>query len=261
MNASYYIRKLAVLALAVLVIFSALFPYRSLIARAIWERYHNDTLPILIDAGNADFYFDLGEYYFDHEHYDIYRAQKYYQKTLSLKPNHLEAHYQLGRIHFIQGRFASALDEIKLVLNADPEFSKAHYMYGLIYGYAGNMTEAERGFKEFIRREPNEWAGYNDLAWIYFKQGKFKEASDTAKQGLATSPSNPWLNNVYGATLINLGKRVEARQVLELALLTSEAMRPENWGVSYPGNNPDIHDDGLEETRFIIRHNLNLLND
>lgn len=207
-------------------------------------------------------FFEIGENHFGNgKVYDIQRAKKAYQRALVLYPNFLEAHYQLGRIHFISGEFDSALAEMNKVLELNPEFKRAYYMYGLISGYQGNLDEAIYGFSEFIKRDDFNWAGYNDLAWIYFKKGDYEKTHEVAKKGLEKAPNNPWLNNIYGTALLNLGKKGEAKIAFETALATSETMTPEDWGRSYPGNNPDFYAAGLEETRSVIRHNLKLVSE
>ncbi len=234
-------------------------PYQKSIALFVWQHTHNATVATILDSRDPDLDFIIGEYFFNHGSYDIDTAEHYYKKTIALKPDFLEAHYQLGRIYFIRGKFGDALEEIKTVLALNPEFKKAYYMYGLINGYAGNLDQAAYGFREFIKRDDFNWAGYNDLAWIYFKQGDYGKTRDTAKNGLEKAPTNPWLNNIYGTAFLNLGEKESARTAFETALQESEKMTPADWGRAYPGNNPDIYVQGLEETKQTIRHNLALL--
>lgn len=236
-----------------------LVPLRQPAGNLIWQSFHNVKLATLLAPRDAGLAYAIGEYYFNHGSYDIAKAGTYYALAVSLEPQYKEAHYQYGRVLFINGRFVSALEEIKTVISLDPEFEKAYYMYGLINGYAGNMKQAEYGFSEFIKRNDTNWAGYNDLAWIYFKQGDYEKTSVTAKKGLEYSPANPWLNNIYGTALLNLNRKDEAKVAFELALKQSETLTPENWGRSYPGNDPAIYATGLKETRSVIRHNLALL--
>ncbi len=229
------------------------------LANFIWQRFHNTKLATILDPNNADLAFTIGEYYFNHGDYDIAQAKQYYERAIVLRPDFLEAHYQLGRIHFINGKFQSALDEIHIALGLNPEFKQAYYMYGLINGYAGDPDQAIYGFSEFIKRDDFNWAGYNDLAWIYFQKGDYVKTKEVAAKGLEKAYGNPWLNNIYGVALLNLGEKEAARTALSTALESISLMTPNDWGRSYPGNNPSIYSQGLAETRKTIEHNLALL--
>jgi tetratricopeptide (TPR) repeat protein len=209
---------------------------------------------------NPDVFFTLGENFFGHGRvYDVVKAEKFYSKSIALRPDFLEAHYQLGRVYFIQGRFYPALTEIKTVLRLDPEFKKAYYMYGLISGYQKNYDEALYGFSEFIKRDDFNWAGYNDLAWIYFQKGDYEKTRETAKEGLKRATTNPWLHNIYGTALMNLGEKEAAKEAFIIALNEAEKMSPADWGGAYPGNDKRLYEQGLAEMEAAIQHNLQLL--
>ncbi len=227
---------------------------------SFWPGLGLETVATFVNRSNPDLFLKIGDSYFgDGEAYDIKKAESAYTRAIELHPDFLEAHFQLGRIHFISGRFESARIEMDTVLRIDPEFKRAYYMQGLISGYRGDYESAIWGFSEFIKRDSFNWAGYNDLAWIYFKLGEYEKTRDTAAAGLRQAHGNPWLNNIYGTALLNLGEKEAARKALETALLASEHMSPTDWGRAYPGNDPALYAAGLEETRSVIRHNLGLL--
>jgi len=227
---------------------------------AFWPNYGLGKVATFVNPSDPDLFFAIGESHFGHgKTYDIKKAETAYINAIELRPDFLEAHYQLGRIHFINGKFSSALAEMDTVLHLDPEFKHAYYLRGLVYGYQGNLDNAIIGFEEFIKRDDVNWAGYNDLAWVYFKKGDYVKVKEVAGKGLERGAGSPWLNNMYGTALMNLGERKEAKKYFEVALQIAEAMKPADWGGSYPGNNPVIYQQGLEETKNVIRHNLALV--
>lgn len=226
----------------------------------LWNQLGQEKIATIINPNDPDLFLEIGNSSFGHgEKYDIKKAEVAYVKAITLDPNFKEAHYQLGRIHFINGKFQSALAEMNVVLRIDPEFKKAYYMYGLINGYGGDLDAATWGFSEFIKRDDFNWAGYNDLAWIYFKKGDYQKTKETALEGLKHAERNPWLSNIYGVALLNLGEKEKAQEALQVALEESEKMSPADWGIAYPGNNPEIYATGLKETKDVIRYNLFLL--
>ena len=238
----------------------ALWHYRVPASYTVWSRLGLDTIATALNPRDPDLWFAIGNSYFGHgTTYDIQRAQRAFAAATALRQDFPEAHYQLGRTYFIEGRFDAALAEMNATLHYAPDFKKAYYMYGLINGYAGDLDEAVYGFSEFIKRDDFNWAGYNDLVWIYFKKGDYQKTREVAEAGLRHAERNPWLNTIYGTALLNLGEKEKAKAVLEIALEESEKMSEKDWGKAYPGNNPAIYKQGLEEMKSSIRHNLDLL--
>lgn len=235
-----------------------LLPYRTVVARFLWNTWHAETVASSFDPTNPDLAFAIGEYYFNHGSYNIAKAKRFYDRAIALRPSFLEAHYQRARIDFIEGRLWSSLEHLKIVLELNPDFKKAYYLYGLVNGYNGNMPEAIHGFEEFIQRDSLNWAGYNDLAWVYFQLGDFQKTLTTAEAGLTQATGNVWLLNMRGLALMNLKRTTEAHQAFLEAKQAADKMRPSDWGVAYPGNDPAIYAAGLDKMREAIDHNLTL---
>ncbi len=223
------------------------------------RHFQENTIATLINPGDPTLLLEAGNSYFGHgKTYDVKKAQEYFLRATEIRADFPEAHYQLGRTYFIQGKFAKALSEIERTIEYAPDFKKAYYMHGLINGYKGDLDQAILGFEEFIKRDSFNWAGYNDLAWIHFKKGDFEKTRSVAEEGLRHAETNPWLLNIYGTALLNLGEKELAREAFQKASEESARMTPEDWGRAYPGNNPEIYARGLEETRSVIEHNLRL---
>lgn len=241
-----------------LVFMANLFAYREKIASFVWQKTHLELVQY-IDPWNSELAFSIGNYYYNHGTYDIKKAKKYLERAAGLNPTDGIAHYQLGRILFIEGRFIEALKHIKRVQEIDPDFHQAYYMQGLILGYQGHLLEAVIAFEEYVRRVPTTWAGYNDLAWLYFQLGDYEKVLSVSAQGLKNSPQNAWLLNMHGLALHNLGQSEEARDYFDRAKEKVDHMNPEDWGKAYPGNDPAIYAEGLERMREAITHNLALI--
>ncbi|MBP9669292.1 MAG: tetratricopeptide repeat protein [Candidatus Pacebacteria bacterium] len=198
----------------------------------------------------------LGEYYFSSDNYDSERAEHYYRRAIALEPTRALAHYQLGRIAFIRGRFIEAQWHIDQSLRYDPAYYRGYYMRGLIAGYEKNYKLAAESFYTFLQYDSIGWAGYNDLSWVYFQQGNYPAAAVIAEFGLGYAPENAWLHNSLGVALLAQGEKARARQHFQKALERVDTMKPEDWGIAYPGNDPTIYAEGLESMRESIVHNL-----
>lgn len=226
---------------------------------ALWETFRNEQIATLISNKDASLYFEIGNYYLKADHYDFAKARKYFILATEFDDAHAMAHYQLSRVYFIESSFYSAVREMDRVIELDPEFEEAYYMKGLIHGFRGEFEEAAAGFSKFNEMRPTNWAGYNDLAWVYFSAGEYELARDAALSGLANSPNNTWLNNSLGVALLNLEDTEGALEAFLKAEESANLLTPEDWGASYPGNDPRMYASGLEETRASIRYNTELI--
>lgn len=216
--------------------------------------------------------YELGQYYFNHDDdpagpYDLKKARYYYEKVILSDPkdNALVWH-QLGRIDFLEGDFDAALYKFgkqfeyfgNLIYNT-------YYMVGLTYAYKARETNdeadwtgAEIAFKNFLNFEPNNPWARTDLSWIYFAQGKYADMYVLLNHEVENHPDHPWILNMYGLALRNIGRKEEAKEYFTRAAKLAENMTEEDWGKAYPGNNPKYWQDGLEEFRDAIEHNDSL---
>lgn len=258
MRSIHQLKILGFVLLTVLIFMANLFSYREQIASYVWQKTHLEA-SWYIDPWNSALAYSIGNYYFNHGTYDPEKAERYFRHATIVTPLHLDAHYQLGRILFIKGKFIEAKHEIDTVIAANPDFEKAYYMRGLILGYQGRLEQGIPYFEEFIRRAPNEWAGYNDLAWLYFRMGEYEKVRETTEKGLGVSPENVWLLNMHGLALHNLGRSEEAQLLFKRAKERADILKPEDWGKAYPGNDPAIYADGLARMHEAIDHNLKLV--
>jgi len=232
---------------------------RDVLAEIIWRNFGVASAALLVGQNDAELAAEIGKYYFNGGAYDLGKAEKAFKKAAQIDPEMLGPRFQLSRIEFIKGNFATALTLAEEELKIHPEFDRVYYLRGLINGYAGNLPEAAADFQEFLKAHEKSWAANNDLAWIYFRQGEFEQAAEAAERGLKWNPGNTWLLATYGTALLNLGDKNKAKQALTQALAVAEKLTLEEWGKAYPGNNPEVYEVGLETMLTTIRANLELV--
>ena len=175
----------------------------------IWERLHLTPLATFLNPDDAALQEEMGNYFFSTAHYDMREARIHFERAIAINPAAPRAHYQLGRIYFIQGQYARALAELNTQLSLDPAFMRTHYMLGLVHAYAGDLDPAINDFKNFLKWKPESWAANNDLAWVYFMQGEYARTLEQADVGLRYNPGNMWLLTMRGVALLNLGRKAE----------------------------------------------------
>lgn len=245
------------------IIIGGVYYYRAEISLYTWDNYRLFPQTTIVLSGDADFAVEIGNYYFNGLHngvYDLEKAEKYFKVALAIDPEVKNAWFQLSRIDFLRGDFYLALWKInkQIEIHGDSK-DNVYYIRGLIYGYDRQFEKAEKDFITFLKYREKSWAGYNDLAWIYFQQGKYEKAEEAARDGLVYHPTNMWLLTMRGVSLLNLGRKEEARGELEEALTGAKKLTEEDWHMAYPGNDPRIAKQGLSEMVKAIEHNIALV--
>ncbi len=223
-------------------------------------------------APDTDDPFALGQYYFNEGDpvdgaYDLVKARHYYEEALRNDPaGNSAAWYQLGRIDFLEGKFDAALYKFaKQTQYFEDQNPNVYYMIGLVNAYKARETKkeedwqkAEEAFQKFLTYFPDNPWGSTDLSWVHFMQGAYEEMKPVLEKALEISPHNPWLLNMYGLALLNTDKKTEASEYFVRAKEEAEKLTVEDWGRSYPGNDPNSWRAGLEEFLTAIERNLRL---
>jgi tetratricopeptide (TPR) repeat protein len=220
--------------------------------------------------GKEDFV--VGQYFFNHDdspggEYDVQKAQFFYERALlrDAQSNN-QLWYQSGRIDFINGDFNSALEKFtKQREYFGDEIPNVYYMTGLTYAYRARVTgslddwsSAEVDFQKAVSFFPDTPWPYVDLAWVYFSQGKFEQMLPVLEKGLSYESNNPWLLNMYGLALLNTGSKELAHEYFLFAREMAQKVSVEEWGRSYPGNDPVLWGKGLEEFKSLIDKNIDI---
>lgn len=235
------------------------FLFRNEIGNFFWTRFHAPGLAAWLAPRDPGLHFAMGNYYFEGKKYNLTLAKQKFLRVIELDERFPGAHYQLSRVYFIENHLPDALNEINKELAYTPDVKRSYYIRGLVYGYMGMLDNAAQDFETFLRWKPESWAGHNDLAWIYFRMGEYEKALAVSETGLRFNPDNVWLLNSQGVSLMNLGRKTEAKEAFENALAQAEKMGPLAWGRAYPGNNPALYGEGIRAMQQSIQKNLELL--
>jgi spermidine synthase len=198
---------------------------------------------------------------------ELDRAVDYYSEALSLSPNDVEAHTNLGVVLANQGKYAEAVDQhlkaIKLApeaprsynnlgwtlalqgktaeaiksfseaLKRDPDFADAEYNMGNALASQGNLNDAAAHFASAIRLNPDFAEAYNNLGNVYLSQAKFDDAIAQYKAALRIKPDYALAHYGMAEALAGQGRTGEAishlSKTLELSPNYVEALTGLAW--------------------------------
>jgi type IV pilus assembly protein PilF len=91
---------------------------------------------------------------------------------------------ELASLYFGRGEFNTALDEVKLAIQADPNYGAAYNLSGLIYASLGNGTQAEASFRRALEINPRDADSMQNYGWFLCQNQRYKEADEQFQQAL-----------------------------------------------------------------------------
>jgi len=108
---------------------------------------------------------------------DTGAARDYYQKTLGLRPGHMEANAHLGRILFSEGRLEEAEKYFLRQFELGSESVDAAQGLAAIYTQRQAWPEAEKYYLKSLELQPDDIDTMIRLAQAYRRQGNLEQAT------------------------------------------------------------------------------------
>ena len=92
---------------------------------------------------------------------------------------------ELASGYFGRGQMTTALDQVKLALQADPNLSEAYNLRGLIYGNLGDDQLAEDSFRKALQLNPRDADAMQNFGYYLCQKKRYPEASAMFDRALA----------------------------------------------------------------------------
>jgi len=125
-------------------------------------------------------------------------AANCYRQSLSLKPDHVEALFNLANVLQQQYRLEEAVTCYRQILAIQPDYAEAHNNLGVALMAQGKLDEAGASFEQAVAYKSGYAEAHNNLGVAYKKRGKIDEAAASYRRALAIHPD-------YAKALLNLG--------------------------------------------------------
>ena len=92
---------------------------------------------------------------------------------------------ELAAGYFGRGQMTTALDQVKLALQADPTMAEAYNLRGLIYANLGDEKLAEDSFRRALQLNPRDADAMQNFGYYLCQKKRYPEASAMFDQALA----------------------------------------------------------------------------
>lgn len=157
---------------------------------------------------------------------------------------------ELASLYFGRGELNTALNEIKLAIQAYPDYGAAFNLSGLIYASLGNPTQAEASFQRALQINPRDADSMQNYGWFLCQNRRFKEAEAQFQQALVQP-------NYRGAAMTlramgNCQARDDRLADAEASLIRSYQLEPGNAATAVNLAEVQYRRGEYERARFYI---------
>jgi type IV pilus assembly protein PilF len=85
---------------------------------------------------------------------------------------------ELAANYYAQGQMTTALDEVKLALQAVPDLAEAHNLRGLIYSMLGDDRLADESFRRALQIKPQDGDALHNYGFFNCERRRYAEADE-----------------------------------------------------------------------------------
>ncbi len=144
-------------------------------------------------------------------------AAPHFEASIRLKPDRPKAHFNLGHVRFMQGRWAEAAACFQRSIDLLPT-DKAYFNLAAAQARDGKLAEAEATYRLLLERTPLHIPAMVAIADLCRATGRHELAAVIYKQALALDDGNSRAQTGLGIALLDSGNPVEALKQLVLIL-------------------------------------------
>lgn len=95
------------------------------------------------------------------------------------------ARLELAAAYFQRGQMTTALEQVKLAIQADPGLGEAYTLRGLIYANLGDFALADESFRRALQVNPQDADSLHNYGWYLCQQRRYDEADTMFRRAIA----------------------------------------------------------------------------
>jgi tetratricopeptide (TPR) repeat protein len=148
----------------------------------------------------------------------LHMAVMHYERALTIEPELVEAHSNLGIALKELGQLNDAINCYEKALKIKPDYAPAHYNLGIAFDELGQLDAAVNCYKQALTIKPNYAEAHNNLGFVLKELDQLDESCKSCKQALMINPNYVEAHNNLGNALHDLGQLNEAVKCYKKAL-------------------------------------------
>jgi putative PEP-CTERM system TPR-repeat lipoprotein len=142
---------------------------------------------------------------------DLPRAEQEFKAAVTSKPDSVDAHLALARLHLAKREVAEAEREFKAGADLAPAGSWARLQLADFYLFARRVDDSKKVLNDIVAQAPDAFPAWLRLAEIAFTQGKLDDAQKAIEPVLKSNPEHA--GALILQTRIHLAKGENAKAV------------------------------------------------
>jgi superkiller protein 3 len=141
-------------------------------------------------------------------------AIEYFQKTVEIDPNNVEAYFNMGNANADVKNYHEAIRCFQKVIDMYPGHSKAYNNMGIAYYKSHARDKAFRYFQKAVELDPNNAAAFNNMGLVHGDLGNHDEAIRCFQKAIALDLKDVAYYSM-GMAYYNLKKYLEAARCFQ----------------------------------------------
>jgi len=157
----------------------------------------------------------------------VSEAQKRLESVIELKPNHIEANFQLGKVFLELEEYQSAEVSLRKAISLRRDHSGSYNALGSALMGLDRLSEAEESFQKAISFQEGFIPAHRNLVKLLKRMGRQEEAEESERCAIYFDPKQTTGRKLIG---VNAKQSLEQPTPLEYPLLYRAGMGTENVG-------------------------------
>lgn len=141
-----------------------------------------------------------------------------YRDALSVEPSNATARNSLAAALLMDGRIPDAIRQLRKALGLDPSYANAHYNLARALAVSGDLDGAAAEYGIFLKQKPDDPAAQAGLGSIYYMQRRYPEALPYFREAARLNPNDADIETNLGTVLAITGDLPGAIEAFEQAL-------------------------------------------
>ncbi len=163
-----------------------------------------------------DAYFQLGLCYRDLKLYP--QASSAFKKALGLAPKDFGSYYQLGMLAMEQGNYREAEAYFQDGLRINPDHTLILLALGRLFIETKQFPAAISTLRQVTQHDPQQWEAWQELGRAHMRVKEWKAALSALERARQVNANSPEIYSAMATSYLKTNKKVEARQMVNEAL-------------------------------------------
>lgn len=129
-------------------------------------------------------------------------ARQQYEKAIQLKPDYLQAYFNLGLLFVAETQLERAIVQFNHALALNPQSVEAHWQLAFIYWQCNDLEKVQLHYQKLFELTPRSTELLNNMGALALKKNQLEVAIDYFKQALEIDPKHKEARNNLAVSLL-----------------------------------------------------------